>query len=212
MTSTWFGWIACWGVLARSQLTIVFRSLCSPFPHLASKAQPPALLALRTQSLLILVVGPNEVDRAEPESARSNNKRRAVVQQLGAALGADDANVGAVVFGGELGYESAYKMYNIHNLNLRLQCSLIKLTCTYKQRVQVPTSAGCNLADLDHRLGALNHADDAQRGRPARLLLGRAECLDAGHDPLNVFRVVGLGQCDGFNVARAELERRSAPV
>jgi hypothetical protein len=27
-----------------------------------------------------------------------------------------------------------------------------------------------------------------------------------------VFRVVGLGQCDGFNVARAELERRSAPV
>ena len=68
------------------------------------------------------------------------------------------------------------------------------------------SASSSDLGNAHHGLRALDHADDPNGVRAAAALLRWTERVDPGHDPLDVFRVVRLGECDGLDVSCPQLQ------
>jgi hypothetical protein len=83
--------------------------------------------------------------------------------------------------------------------------SVLTVLGSKEQSIQMTLPASRNVFDLDHRLGRLNQTKDAERIGAACLLVRRADRLDTRYDPLYHIGIVGFGEGNGFDVARAEL-------
>lgn len=163
--------------------------------HLACKSQSASLLALDTQRLGVLVVDAHEVNGTQAKCLGGDHELGAVVQELGAGLGACDSDVGAV-----------YAVVSICFHPRLSACHVLPTVLSSKEKgIEMAFSCGGDALNLDHCLGALDHTDDAERVGAAAAFLGRTQRVDTRDDPLDLVWVVGLRKRDGLNVARAQL-------